>query len=109
MRLPNFFYSFRVRLLMVLALLLVGTLGVQYFLFRREEMRRAAIIAEQEQALAASTALAIDSITNPSGEYLWQLDANRHVSFLEEQRGRVVNILIVSREGRVEDSLVREF
>ncbi|HYN86399.1 MAG TPA: ATP-binding protein [Pyrinomonadaceae bacterium] len=109
MRLPNLFYSFRVRLLMVLALLLVGTLGVQYFLFRREELRRAAIIAEQEQSLAASTALAIDSITNPSGEYLWQLDAARPVSFLEEQRGRVVNILVVSREGRIEDSLVREY
>ncbi|HEX5707222.1 MAG TPA: ATP-binding protein [Pyrinomonadaceae bacterium] len=109
MRLPDFFYSFRVRLLMVLALLLVGTLGVQYFLFRREELRRAAIIAEQEQALAASTALANDSITNPSGEYLWQLDANRPVSFLEEQRGRVMNILVVSEDGRIEDSLDRDY
>ncbi len=109
MRLPDPFYSFRVRLLMVLALLLVATLGVQYYLFRREELRRAAIIAEQEQALAASTALAIDSITNPSGEYLWQLDANRSASLLEEQKGRVMNVLVVSEEGRVEDSLDRDY
>ncbi|HYH83912.1 MAG TPA: HAMP domain-containing sensor histidine kinase [Pyrinomonadaceae bacterium] len=105
MRLPGLFYSFRTRLLLVMVLLLIGTLGVQYYLFRREELRRAVIIAEQEQALAASTALALASITSDPPVYLWQLDAKRPVSFLQEQQGRVVNILVVRWDGRVDDSL----
>jgi len=108
MPLPNLIYSFRTRLLVVMALLLVATLGVQFYLFYREEMRRAFIIAEQEQALAASTALALESIN--SGEYLSDLDKQRPVSFLKEQEGRVVNILVVrAPEGRVDDSLAPEF
>ncbi len=109
MKLPNLFYTFRMRLLLVLALLLVGTLGVQYYLFYREELRRAVIIAEQEQALAASTALALASITATPPVYLWQMDRMRPTPFLKEQEGRVVNILIVNEQGRVDDSLDPEY
>jgi signal transduction histidine kinase len=103
MPLPKIIYSFRTRLLVVLALLLVATLGVQYFLFRREELRRAVIIAEQEQALAASTAFGLESIT--SGRYMVELDQQRPVPFLKEQAGRVINIFVVNEHGRVIDSL----
>src|SRR5215207_3735753 len=103
MRMPKLFYSFRWRLLLVMAALLVATLLVQAYLYRREEVRRAVIIAKQEQALAASTALALESIT--SNEYLNTLDRQRKVPFLEEQAGRVMNILIVNEHGRVDDSL----
>jgi signal transduction histidine kinase len=109
MKLPNLFYSFRMRLLLVLALLLLATLAVQYYLFYREEMRRAVIISEQEQALAASTALALESITADPPIYLWQLDQTRAVPFLQEQARRVVNILVVNQEGRVDDSLDPQF
>jgi signal transduction histidine kinase len=107
MPLPRLIYSFRTRLLVVMALLLVATLGVQFYLFRREELRRAVVIAEQEQALAAGTALALESIT--SGEYLPDLDRQRPVSFLKQQEGRVVNILVVNEHGRIEDSLDPQF
>src|SRR5215207_5294300 len=103
MRMPKLFYSFRWRLLLVMAALLVATLLVQAYLYRREEVRRAVIIAKQEQALAASTALALESIT--SNEYLNTLDRQRKVPFLEEQAGRVMNILVVNEHGRVDDSL----
>ncbi|HEX7174981.1 MAG TPA: ATP-binding protein [Pyrinomonadaceae bacterium] len=109
MKLPNLFYSFRMRLLLVLALLLFATLGVQYYLFYREEMRRAAIISEQEQALAASTALALESITTPTRQYLWEMDETRPVSFLQEQAGRVQNVLVINEQGRVDDSLDPQF
>ncbi|HVF55776.1 MAG TPA: ATP-binding protein [Pyrinomonadaceae bacterium] len=107
MKLPNLFYSFRTRLLFLLAMLLVATLGVQFYLYRREEQRRAVMIAEQEQALAASTALALESIT--SREYMLDLDRKRPVPFLEEQRGRVMNVLVVRDDGRVDDSLREKY
>ncbi|HVF49419.1 MAG TPA: ATP-binding protein [Pyrinomonadaceae bacterium] len=103
MKLPNLFYTFRVRLLLVLAALLLATLGMQYYLNRLAEQRTARIIAEQEQALADSIALANESIT--SGEYLEDLDKRRPVSILKERAGRVMNILVVREDGRVEDSL----
>ncbi|HYE13479.1 MAG TPA: ATP-binding protein [Pyrinomonadaceae bacterium] len=103
MRLPKLFYSFRTRLLLVLAVLLVATLGVQYYLFRREELRRAVILSEQEQALFASTEMALASIT--SRVYFEELDRRRPVPFLEEQAGRVINILVVNEQGRIDDSL----
>ena len=103
MPLPKTIYSFRTRLLVVMALLLVATLGVQFYLFRREELRRAVLIAEQEQALVASTAFGLESIT--SGKYMDELDQLRPVPFLQEQAGRVINILVVNEHGRVIDSL----
>ncbi|HEX3558518.1 MAG TPA: ATP-binding protein [Pyrinomonadaceae bacterium] len=109
MQLPRLFYSFRTRLLLVMALLLVATLGVQYYLARREEKSHSTLIAEQEQALAASIELALDSITTPTEEYLWQMDAKRPASFLKEQQGRVQNILVVNEQGRIDDSLLREW
>jgi signal transduction histidine kinase len=105
MRLPKLLHSFRTRLLLLLALLLVGTLGVQYYLNRHEQNRRSVVIAEQERALAASTALALESISMEPPQYLWQLDEERPVSFLKEQKGRVQNILVVNEHGRVDDSL----
>src|SRR5688500_9875966 len=102
MRLPKLFYSFRTRLLLVMALLLVATLGVQYYLTRRQYRLRSVLVAEQEQALAASIELALESITTPTGEYLWQLDEKRPTSFLVEQGGRVQNILVINGQGRVD-------
>lgn len=97
------FNSFRVRLLLVLASLLVGTLGVQYYLNRRQERRVALTIAKQEQALAASVGLALQSITT-EGKYLYELDGE-HKLKLRDQHPSVMNILIVREDGRIDDSL----
>ncbi len=105
MRVPKLFHSFRTRLLLLMALLLVGTLGVQFYLNRSEQIRRSVVIAEQERALAASTAFALESISMEPPQYLWQIDEKRPVSFLVEQKGRVQNILVVDDHGRVDDSL----
>ncbi|HEX8118508.1 MAG TPA: ATP-binding protein [Pyrinomonadaceae bacterium] len=108
MGLPRLFYSFRTRLLLVMALLLVATLGLQYYLNRLEQQRRGlmrgALVAGQEQALTASIALANESIT--SSKYMFQLDKPGDQSLLERQRGRVVNVLVVrDSDGRINDSL----
>ncbi|HEX7312333.1 MAG TPA: ATP-binding protein [Pyrinomonadaceae bacterium] len=104
MGLPRFFYSFRTRLLLVMALLLIATLGVQLYLNQLEQQRHAKVIAEQEQALTASIALANESIT--AGKYLFELEKAQGRSFLEEQSGRVVNVLVVrDGDGRIVDSL----
>ena len=103
MGLPRLFYSFRTRLLLVMALLLVATLGVQLYLNRLEQQSHARIIAGQEQALTASVALANESIT--SGKYMYQLEEARSRSILAEQAGRVINVLQVRQDGRIDDSL----
>ncbi|HEV2765657.1 MAG TPA: HAMP domain-containing protein, partial [Pyrinomonadaceae bacterium] len=103
MRLPNLLFSFRVRLLLLMAALLVSTLGVQYYLNRRAEQRVARTIAEQEQALAASMALAIESIN--TGDYMADIDAGHRNVLLSEQAGRVENVLVIRSDGRIDDSL----
>src|SRR5829696_453599 len=107
MGLPRLLYSFRTRLLLVMALLL-ATVGVQYYFGRARSRERAIRVAGQEQALTASIALANESIT--SGKYMFELDKPGDQSLLEQQRGRVVNVLVVrDRDGRIEDSLDRDY
>ena len=104
MGLPRLFYSFRTRLLLVMALLLVATVGVQYYYGRSRSRARAITVAGQEQALTASIALANESIT--SSQYMFQLDKPGDQSLLEKYKGRVDNVLVVrDRDGRIEDSL----
>ena len=91
-----------------MALLLIATLGVQYYFGRIRSRNRAILVAGQERALTASIALANESIT--SGKYMFELDRPGDQSLLEKQKGRVVNVLVVRDEdGRVEDSLDPDF
>ncbi len=99
MQVFNHFNSFRVRLLLVLALLLITTLGVQFILNRRAEQRVARRIAEQEQALAAGISLAVQSFS--STERLKDLDKNGQFLQREKQAGRITNVLIVRDDGDV--------
>ena len=114
MSVPNLFYSFRIRLLLVLAALLVATLGLQYYLNRRAERKQGAlnerarqesarVIAEQEKALSAATALGVESISKQ--EWLYNLRKDAQEPLLDESAGRIMNILVVDDQGRVRDSL----
>ncbi|MDT7543544.1 MAG: hypothetical protein QOE33_3448 [Acidobacteriota bacterium] len=95
--------TFRVRLLLLLALLLIATLLVQFYLNLREERRVALTIAKQEQALAASVALALESLPRKD-KYLDDIDKEHTVSLQHEHRS-VMNVLVVRDDGRVDDSL----
>ncbi|HEX8179872.1 MAG TPA: ATP-binding protein [Pyrinomonadaceae bacterium] len=99
----NLFNSFRVRLLLVLALLLVATLSVQFFLNRRAEQRVARRIAEQEQSLAAGISLALQSFSVQAR--LKDLDQGGKFLQSERQARRVTNVLSVRDEGSVPGQL----
>ncbi len=95
--------TFRVRLLLVLALLLIATLLVQFYLNYREERRVALTIDKQEQALAASVALALESLPR-TDKYLVDIDKEHPVP-LRQEHPSVMNVLVVRDDGRVDDSL----
>jgi signal transduction histidine kinase len=103
MSLFNFLNSFRVRLLLVLAALLVATLGLQFYLNRRVEQRVARTIAEQERALAAGISLAVQ--TFPSTKRLGELDKELGFSLREKYARRITNVLVVKDVGRVPNRL----
>lgn len=107
MNVLDLFYSFRTRLLLVLAILLVTTLGVQYYIYYRFNVEVARIIAEQEQAVGAGFALAMESV--PSTDRLVDLQARYRQELLTAEAGPVANILIVDDEGLITDSLDPEY
>jgi signal transduction histidine kinase len=98
--------SFRVRLLLLLAALLVLTLGVQYYVNLRAVRRNAQFIAEQQQAIMAGFALGVNSLS--SAKYLYELRAEAKQPLLGEQTERVKNILRVDDQGNIRDSLDKD-
>ena len=105
MNLLRFKNSFRVRLLLLLAALLVLTLGVQYYVNLRAVRTNTQFIVEQQQAIMAGVALGVNSLT--SGRWLYEMREQAKQPLLGEQSERVKNILIVNDQGKVEDSFDR--
>jgi signal transduction histidine kinase len=101
---PRFTESFRAQLLFLLAVLLGLTLGVQYYVNLRSVSSNAHLIVEQEQAIMAGVALGVNSLY--SNKYL---DEMRNQPLLDERTGRVTNILVVDNEGKVQDSLNKDY
>jgi signal transduction histidine kinase len=95
--------SFRVRLLLLLAALLMLTLGVQYYVNLRAVRTNTQFIVEQQQAIMAGVALGVNSLS--SGLYLDQMREQAKQPLLGEQASRVKNVLIVDENGDIEDSL----
>ncbi|MBV9211864.1 MAG: HAMP domain-containing protein [Acidobacteria bacterium] len=100
-------YSFRARLLLVLAALLVTTLGVQYYLNLLAERNNARIRERQNQALIAGVALGVKSIS--STDRLKELRSQSTQPALDEQTGRVANIVVVDQYWRVVDTLTGDY
>ena len=101
---PRFTESFRARLMFLLAVLLGLTLGVQYYVHLRSIRSNAKLVLEQEQAIMAGVALGVNSFS--SDKYLDQM---RNQPLLDEQTGRVTNILVVDDQGNIRDSLMRAY
>jgi len=97
--------SFRVRLLLLLAALLMLTLSVQYYVNLRSVRSNTRFIIEQQQAIMAGVTLGVNSIS--SGLYLDQMRDQAKQPLLAEQAGRVENVLIVDDQGNIKDSLVK--
>jgi len=95
--------SFRVRLLLLLAALLVLTLSVQYYVNLRSVRSNTQFIVEQQRAIMAGVALGVNSLS--SGLYLDQMRDQAQQPLLGEQADRVKNVLIVDDQGNIKDSL----
>ena len=107
MRFPALVESFRARLLLLLALMLGLTLGIQYYFNLRAVKANAKMIVEQEQAIMSGVALGLDSLQ--SDKYLDQIYSNLKDPLLANKNVRVKNILVVDDDGNVRDSLQREY
>lgn len=95
--------SFRVRLLLLLAALLVLTVSVQYYVNLRSVRTNTQFIVEQQRAIMAGVALGVNSLS--SGLYLDQMREQAKQPLLGEQAERVKNVLIVDDQGNIKDSL----
>ncbi len=101
----NFFKTFRGKLLIILAILLIATLSVQYYLNLQTQDENNDKLEEQTQALVGGFALAANGIT--SQEYLTDLvkkDGKRFFADAETE-ARIKNILIIDNNWQVFDSL----
>lgn len=93
------FNSFRIRFLIILAILLFGTLIVQYWLNLNAERNNAQRQAEQAKALVAGITLGMKSIN--SKDYLYQIRKKS----TEPLPDLVQNILSIDENWQVHDSL----
>src|SRR5687767_16019682 len=99
--------SFRARLLLLLALMLGLTLGIQYYFNLRQVRANARMIIEQEQAIMTGIALGIESLQ--SEQYLDEIIGGLREPLLNDKNVRVKNILVVDDEGNVRDSAIPDF
>ncbi len=99
--------SFRARLLLLLALMLGLTLGIQYYFNLRQVRANARMIIEQEQAIMTGIALGLESIQ--SDQYLDDIVGGLREPLLNDKNVRVKNILVVDNDGNVIDSIIPEF
>jgi len=104
----GFFNTFRGRLLLILAFLLVMTLGLQYFVNIRTQDQNDNSRELQGQALVDGIALGVSGIT--SSEYLEQLVNQPGQSFFDERsRERIRDIIIINNEWQITDSLNEDY
>jgi signal transduction histidine kinase len=107
MRLRAQIQSFRARLLLLLALMLGLTLGIQYYFNLRTVRNNTRMIIEQEQAVMTGIALGVESLQ--SDQYLDQIIGGLREPLLNDKNVRVKNILVVDDDGNVLDSVIPEF
>jgi signal transduction histidine kinase len=99
--------SFRARLLLLLALMLGLTLGIQYYFNLRAVQANARMIIEQEQAIMTGIALGMESLQ--SDQYLDEIIGSLREPLLNDKNVRVRNIMVVDDAGNVLDSVIPEF
>ena len=95
--------SFRVRLLLLLAALLVLTLAAQYYVNLRTATTNTRFMIEQREAILAGVSLGLKAIS--SNKYLDQMQDEAKQPLLGAQSGRVKNVMIIDDQGNIENSL----
>jgi signal transduction histidine kinase len=104
----NFFNTFRGRLLLILAFLLVATLGVQYYLNLLAQQENNDLRDAQAQALVAGFALGSNGIT--SSEYMQDIINREGQTYFDEAATRhIKDVIIIDNNWQVTDSLNPDF
>ena len=100
----NFFNTFRGRLLVILAFLLITTLGVQYYLNLKTQRENNKLQTMQEQALVAGMVLGFSGMS--SSEYMQDLITSGRQPFFDEKNAqRIRDVIIINEEWQIYDSL----
>ncbi|MBK7803444.1 MAG: HAMP domain-containing protein [Chloracidobacterium sp.] len=101
----GFLNTFRGRLLLILALLLVATLGVQYYLNLRTQQDNSVLREAQEQSIVAGIALGFTSMTSRDFR-VQDLISQPDQTFLDEDaKKRIRDIIIIDNDWQITDSL----
>ncbi|HQZ97725.1 MAG TPA: ATP-binding protein [Pyrinomonadaceae bacterium] len=101
----RFFNTFRGRLLLILAVLLIATLGVQYYLNLRTQNENTELREKQEQAIAAGFALGLTGMTAEKDRLQDFVDVPGQRFLDENARERIRDIIIIDNEWKIIDSL----
>lgn len=101
----SFFQTFRGRLLLVLALLIVATLGVQFYLNYLTQQENIQLRDDQAQALVAGIALGTAGLTSPEERVVDLINRPDQTFLDEESRARIIDIIIIDDQWRVSDSI----
>lgn len=104
----NFFNTFRGRLLLILAFLLVATLGVQYYLNLLTQRQNNELRDAQAKALVAGITLGSNSIS--SSAYMDELIKREDQTYFDDAAAaRVKDVIIIDNKWQVRDSLNPDF
>jgi signal transduction histidine kinase len=105
----SFFQTFRGRLLLVLASLIVATLGVQFYLNYRTQQENIALRDAQAEALTAGIILGAAGITSPDDRMADLVDRPDQTYLDEHTRELVTDVLIIDEKWRIWDSLSEKY
>lgn len=105
----RFLNTFRGRLLVILAVMLVATLGVQYYLnlVTQDENRR--LREQQEQAVVAGIALGFTAMTSTDNSVEDLINEPGQTFLNESARERIRDIIVINNNWQVHDSLNAEY
>ncbi|MDQ6786450.1 MAG: ATP-binding protein [Acidobacteriota bacterium] len=104
----NFFNTFRGRLLVILAFLLIATLSVQYYLNLKTERENNNLRQIQEQALVAGITLGFNSISSTDRLEDF-VEREGQAAFEERTNHRIKDIIVINNNWQINDSLSAEY
>ena len=100
----NFLKTFRGRLLLILPILLIATLGVQYYLNLQTERANERLRANQTQALVAGIALGFSGVT--SANRMQDIVKSEGQTFFDARTtDRIKDVIVINNDWEIYDSL----
>ncbi len=101
----NFLNTFRGRLLLILAMLLVATLAVQFYLNYLTQQESIYLRDTQARALVAGIVLGTAGLTAPEERVTDLIDRPGQTYLDDVTRPRILDVIIIDNKWRVSDSL----